>query len=70
MKPFSGKSVLVHCQANLRGSSFTFLYRVIDEDAPAAESASLLTGVWVPNARWSAFIADTLRHYGKSAEIL
>ena len=36
MKASAGRSVFVHCQANFRASSFVFLYRVIQEGAPAA----------------------------------
>ena len=70
MRENAGKHVLVHCQANLRGSSFVFLYRVVHEDASAEQATSLLTGVWVPNRVWSRFLNDTLAHYGKRAEIM
>jgi protein tyrosine phosphatase (PTP) superfamily phosphohydrolase (DUF442 family) len=70
MKAYRGRSVFVHCQANLRGSSFVFLYRVIHEDAPVSETAAKLTGVWMPDRVWKPFIEETLRAHGKSAEIL
>jgi protein tyrosine phosphatase (PTP) superfamily phosphohydrolase (DUF442 family) len=70
MKASAGQSVLVHCQANLRGSSFVFLYRVIHEGAPAPATVGKLTGIWMPNAVWKKFIDDTLAAHGKKVEIL
>jgi protein tyrosine phosphatase (PTP) superfamily phosphohydrolase (DUF442 family) len=70
MKAAAGKSVYVHCQANLRGSSFVFLYRVIHEDAPVGETIARLTGVWQPDKVWRKFIDETLAAHGKKAEIL
>src|SRR6185369_9796702 len=70
MKASAGRNVFVHCQANFRGSSFVFLYRVIHEGAPAAEAWSKLQGVWVPDPAWRRFIEDTLKANGKAAELL
>src|SRR6185436_3074335 len=42
------RNVLVHCQVNLRGTSFVFLYRVIHEGADVRESLEKMTSVWVP----------------------
>ena len=69
LKANAGRSVLVHCQVNMRGSSFTFLYRVIHENAPAAEARDKLIGVWMPNAVWRRFIEQTLAAHGKAVEI-
>jgi protein tyrosine phosphatase (PTP) superfamily phosphohydrolase (DUF442 family) len=63
------RSVLVHCQANFRGGSFVMLYRVIHENAPAAEQLSKLTSIWAPDPVWTVFINETLKHYGKATEI-
>jgi protein tyrosine phosphatase (PTP) superfamily phosphohydrolase (DUF442 family) len=70
MKASAGKNVYVHCQANLRGSSFVFLYRVIHEDAPVNEAIAKLTGVWQPDRAWRKFIDETLAAHGRKAEIL
>src|SRR5438105_1164360 len=56
MKASAGRSVFVHCQANFRASSFVFLYRVIHEGAPAAETWAKLQRVWVPEPQWKRFI--------------
>ena len=64
------RNVLVHCMINQRGSSFTFLYRVIHEGAPVRDSQEKLLGVWVPDRTWRRFIEDTLRANGKNADIM
>jgi protein tyrosine phosphatase (PTP) superfamily phosphohydrolase (DUF442 family) len=58
------RRVLVHCQINQRASVFTFLYRVIYEQIPPVEAWTDVTAIWVPNARWSAFVHDTLQKHG------
>jgi len=70
MKASAGRSVFVHCQANFRGSSFVFLYRVIHEGAPVGEAWNKLQGAWVPDRVWRKFIEDTLRANGRSAELM
>lgn len=66
----ASRNVFVHCQINLRGSSFMFLYRVIHEGASVEESAAKLTSVWAPDPVWKAFIEQTLAAHGKRVEIL
>jgi protein tyrosine phosphatase (PTP) superfamily phosphohydrolase (DUF442 family) len=70
MKASAGRNVYVHCQVNLRGSSFVALYRLIHEDAPAGDTVAKLTGVWQPDKVWRKFIEDTLAAHGKKAEIM
>jgi len=70
MKAAEGRSVFVHCQANFRGSSFVFLYRVIHEGAPANETWKKLQGVWVPEPQWKRFIEETLKANGKPFEMM
>jgi|SRR5689334_5407206 len=65
-----GRNVLVHCMINQRGSSFTFLYRVIHEGAPLRDSQEKLLGVWVPDRVWRRFIEETLRANGKNADLM
>ena len=64
------RSVFVHCQVNLRGTSFVFLYRVIHEGADVREAMAKLTGIWTPDRVWKPFIEETLAAHGKKAEIL
>ena len=70
MKSVVGKNALVHCQINLRGSAFTYLYRVIVESANEEEARSKLTGVWMPNPIWKKFIESALVANGKKVEPL
>lgn len=60
MDAHRAERVLVHCQVNMRASSFVFLYRVLElgEDPDRAFDAVLR--VWQPSAQWRAFIKDTL----------
>jgi protein tyrosine phosphatase (PTP) superfamily phosphohydrolase (DUF442 family) len=69
MKANRDKKVFVHCQANLRGTSFVFLYRVLQEDATQSEAGAKLGSVWVPNAAWKRFIEETLLANGKKPEL-
>ena len=69
MKAARGKKVYVHCQVNMRGSAFVFLYRVIHEAAPIGETALKMNGVWAPDRVWKKFIDDTLAASGRGAEV-
>ena len=69
MQRRSGENVLVHCQVNMRGTAFVFLYRVIYENAPVDEAVAKLTGVWIPDRVWKTFIDETLAAHGKKADI-
>lgn len=59
--------VLVHCQVNMRASSFVFLYRVLElgEDSDRAYDAVLK--IWQPAPQWRAFIKETLATRGVRA---
>ena len=69
LKAAGKRKVLVHCQVNLRGSSFAFLYRVIHDGAPVNDSLAKLTGIWVPNPTWKKFIESVLEANGKKVDI-
>ena len=69
MKAAREKKVYVHCQVNMRGSAFVFLYRVIHEGAPVGETALKMNGVWAPDRVWKKFIDDTLAASGRKAEV-
>ena len=64
------RNVFVHCQVNMRGTAFSFLYRVIHEDADPRETLAKLQSVWNPDPVWKRFIEETLKAHGKSVEIL
>jgi len=69
VKANASRNVLVHCQVNMRGSSFTFLYRVIHENADVAEEWKKVTTIGTPEGTWRRFIDETLRANGKQAEL-
>lgn len=59
---------LLHCQFNLRGSTFSFLYRVIYAGVPIALAKQDLDAIWVPDKVWYRFIVDVLKQHGLSQE--
>jgi protein tyrosine phosphatase (PTP) superfamily phosphohydrolase (DUF442 family) len=59
------RKVYIHCFANMRVSSFIYLYRVIHEDVAPEEARKTLHQVWEPNEVWSAFIDQALTAYKK-----
>lgn len=58
------KRVHVHCQVNMRGSVFVFLYRVIHDKVPPEQAYEIVRRIWVPDKVWRAFLVDTLKHHG------
>lgn len=54
---------LLHCQINLRASTFSFLYRVVFLKVPMDKAKEDLDSIWTPNPVWFKFIRDTLKHY-------
>ena len=57
---------LLHCQINLRASTFSFLYRVIYGEVSMAEAKQDLDAIWVPDEVWYRFIIDVLQQHGLS----
>ncbi|MCF6300739.1 MAG: histidine phosphatase family protein [Proteobacteria bacterium] len=57
------EKVLVHCQINMRGSLFTFLYRVIHEKIDPEIALEKLEMVWAPSGHWQKFAQDTLNKH-------
>ena len=60
MKSYKGNKVFVHCQLNMRASTFVFLYRVtqLGVDLNVAEKDLLM--IWKPTKTWQAFIDKVL----------
>ncbi len=52
--------VFVHCAANLRVSSFMYLYQRIYEGVAAQEAQSSLAKLWIPNPIWQEFMDYTM----------
>jgi len=59
---------LLHCQINLRASTFSFLYRTIYGGVPMADAKADLDTIWQPDKVWYQFIVDVLQNHGLSAE--
>src|SRR4030095_14980707 len=58
-----GRKVLVHCQINMRASTFVFLYRAIvagEDQGIAYESVSR---VWTPDGPWKQLLQEQLRSH-------
>jgi protein tyrosine phosphatase (PTP) superfamily phosphohydrolase (DUF442 family) len=60
MEAFKGRSLFVHCAANMRVSAFIFLYRVLHRQVPVSEAERDLHAVWEPDDVWSRFIQKQL----------
>ena len=61
MEAFHGRSVFVHCAANMRVSAFVFLYRVLRQRVPVSEAERDLHAIWQPDEVWSRFIQKQLK---------
>ncbi len=59
---------LLHCQINLRASTFSFLYRVIYGGVPMLDAKSDLDAIWQPDKTWYRFIVEVLSKHGLSEE--
>lgn len=57
---------LLHCQINLRASTFSFLYRVIYDGVSMSQAKSDLDDIWQPDKVWYQFIVDVLKKHGLS----
>jgi protein tyrosine phosphatase (PTP) superfamily phosphohydrolase (DUF442 family) len=62
------RRTLLHCQINLRASSFSFLYRVIYGGVPMAQAKQDLDAIWVPDKVWFDFIVTVLKQHGLTHE--
>ncbi len=66
----SGQRVLVHCQINMRASTFTFLYRVVHDGVDPQEAWEKVNEVWVPHDQWMDFITQVLEDAGLDVELM
>ncbi|MBC3880671.1 protein tyrosine phosphatase family protein [Undibacterium sp. LX40W] len=69
MKRFQGQKVLVHCQANMRASAMTFLYRVIVAKENPALAYETVLKVWAPKDQWKELINSQLQKANIAFEI-
>jgi protein tyrosine phosphatase (PTP) superfamily phosphohydrolase (DUF442 family) len=69
MREFAARRTLVHCYAGSRASAFVYLYRVLEQDAPRADSYATLLDIWdnnpgyeLPNVpQWLALLEQVER---------
>lgn len=62
------RQLLVHCQVNMRASSFVFLHRVIVGKERPAAAYEAVARVWTPSGAWRRLIVGLLRKNGISFE--
>ena len=63
MQANEGRKVFVHCVANMRGSAFSYLYRVLVEGVEQEEAKRDLHAVWDPaqnSETWQKLIDDAM----------
>jgi protein tyrosine phosphatase (PTP) superfamily phosphohydrolase (DUF442 family) len=68
MNRFHDRKVLVHCQVNMRASSMTFLYRVIEGHESPEKAYESVARVWSPEGPWKRLIIAELRKAGIAFE--
>ena len=61
MKRLHGRRVLVHCQANMRASAMTFLYRVIVAKENPSLAYEAVQQVWTPKNQWKDLMNSQLQ---------
>ena len=61
MKRFQGQKVLVHCQAGMRASAMTFLYRVIVAKENPSQAYEAVLKVWTPKGQWKELMNSQLK---------
>ena len=64
------KTVLVHCEVNMRASSMVFLHRAITLKEDPVRAFAAVTAVWSPRGPWRALIEEQLRKGGVKFELL
>lgn len=64
MRTLADRRLLVHCQINLRASSFVFLYRAIALKEDPEKAYDAVAKVWKPDGVWRGFIVAQLRRHG------
>jgi len=68
MKRFQGRKVLIHCQVNMRASTFTFLYRVTQAHEAPEQAYQAVARVWSPRGPWNRLLISQLSKAGIAFE--
>jgi protein tyrosine phosphatase (PTP) superfamily phosphohydrolase (DUF442 family) len=69
MNRLGERKVLVHCQANMRASSMTFLYRVIVGHERPEQAYEAVVHVWTPAGPWRRLLDEQLQQAGIAFEL-
>ncbi len=64
------KTVLVHCEVNMRASSMVFLHRVLTLKEDPADAFAAVTAIWSPRGPWRTLIEEQLRQGGIEFDLL
>jgi protein tyrosine phosphatase (PTP) superfamily phosphohydrolase (DUF442 family) len=68
MNRLRNRKVLVHCQVNMRASTFTFLYRVIIGREKPEQAYESVAKVWSPEGPWRSLLIAQLQRAGIAFE--
>ena len=60
LKRLEGRSVLVHCEINMRASTLVFLYRTIQQQQDPSLAYEAVARVWSPRGVWRRLVVDEL----------
>lgn len=69
MGRLQGQKVLVHCQANMRASAMTFLYRAIVIKENPVQAYDAVLKVWTPKDQWKEFVNAQLQKANIAFEV-
>lgn len=61
MSAQKGRTVLVHCAANMRVAAFIYAYRVKYEGEDEAIARARMEEIWSPHGVWGAFLSEVLQ---------
>jgi uncharacterized protein (TIGR01244 family) len=65
MNKHAGRRVFVHCQVNMRASTFTYLYRVMELGEDPDRAFEAVQRVWQPSPPWRSLILEVHAARGK-----
>jgi protein tyrosine phosphatase (PTP) superfamily phosphohydrolase (DUF442 family) len=58
MRQLEGRTVHIHCAANMRVSAFLYRYLRDECGRPEAEARSIMDSIWQPGGKWAELIGD------------
>jgi protein tyrosine phosphatase (PTP) superfamily phosphohydrolase (DUF442 family) len=58
MRELEGRTVHIHCAANMRVSAFLYRYWRDELGQPDEQARAVMDGIWQPGGKWAALIGD------------